>query len=270
MAEHKIAVFLKQLRKTFGYSANEVVCRLKEYNINISAKTLYGYESGLSMLNADVFVALCDIYKCDNPMDLFSTPSLKATDYKLVEKYQSLDDHGRELINMVLDKELQRVKNSQTKERTASQGCRIINYYQRLASAGTGQFVFDNIPVDMIEIPDIPRYKKVKYAIGVNGHSMEPEYYEGDKLLVEPTDTIEYGEIGIFISEGDAFVKKLGTNELISINEDYDNIPFTPNTRCVGRVIDILNDLDVFSKENLDAIRNGMNVNAESSLVQNW
>ena len=56
--DYNIASVLKQLRKTSNYSAVEVIKRLKKYEIDISAKTLYGYESGLSMPNANVFVAL--------------------------------------------------------------------------------------------------------------------------------------------------------------------------------------------------------------------
>ena len=41
-----ISGFLKQLRKTSGFSANEVVKELQKYDIDISAKTLYGYEIG--------------------------------------------------------------------------------------------------------------------------------------------------------------------------------------------------------------------------------
>lgn len=109
MTEQTIAGFLKQLRKTSGLSANEVVNNLKSYGIEISAKTLYGYESGLSMLNADVFVALCRIYKCDNPMELFGNISITSQEYKHIEKYRSLDTIGRETVNTVLDCEFERV-----------------------------------------------------------------------------------------------------------------------------------------------------------------
>lgn len=66
MSKSAIAKFLKQLRIISGMSVDEVVGKLQKYGINISTKTLYGYESGVSMLNADVFVALCRIYKCNN------------------------------------------------------------------------------------------------------------------------------------------------------------------------------------------------------------
>ena len=117
---------------------------------------------------------------------------------------------------------------------------RLINYYYRLASAGTGQIVFDMPPTKKIEIPDRPEYKKVDYAIGVNGDSMEPEYSDGDILLIEMTDDIENGEIGIFIVEGESYVKKRGRNELISLNTEYENIPLTENSKCMGKVVDKL------------------------------
>lgn len=117
---------------------------------------------------------------------------------------------------------------------------RLINYYYRLASAGTGQIVFDTPPTKRIEIPDIPGYRKVDYAIGVNGNSMEPVYHDGDTLLIEMAEEIEIGEIGIFLVDNESYVKKLGEGELISLNPKYNNIPLTENSKCMGKVIDKL------------------------------
>ncbi len=117
---------------------------------------------------------------------------------------------------------------------------RIINYYYRLASAGTGQIVFDAPPTKRIEIPNIPEYKKVDYAIGVNGNSMEPVYHDGDTLLVEMTDEIDPGDIGIFLVDNESYVKKLGDGTLISLNPEYDNILLTENSKCMGKVVGTL------------------------------
>ena len=81
----------------------------------------------------------------------------------------------------------------------------------------------------------------VSYAIGVNGRSMEPAFYDGDILLIEPTCQIEVGEIGIFIVDGEAYVKKLGKEELISLNRGHPNISLTEYSNCMGRVVDRLN-----------------------------
>ncbi len=100
--------------------------------------------------------------------------------------------------------------------------------------------MFDAPPTKRIKIPNIPEYKKVDCAIGVNGNSMEPVFHDGDMLLIEMTDEIELGEIGIFIVDNESFVKKLGDLELISLNPEYDNIPLTENSKCMGKVVEKL------------------------------
>lgn len=108
MNNQNIANFLKQLRKTANLSVIDVAGKLRQCNIEISSKTLYGYESGLSMPNADVFVALCKIYNCDNPMDIFPTPSFKSEEISLINKYRNLDEHGKEMVDFTLTKEWER------------------------------------------------------------------------------------------------------------------------------------------------------------------
>lgn len=76
---------------------------------------------------------------------------------------------------------------------------------------------------------------------------MEPTYYDGDTLLVEMAEKIEIGEIGIFSVNNECFVKKLGHDELISLNPASKNIPLNETARCMGRVIgktttDVIND----------------------------
>ena len=119
-------------------------------------------------------------------------------------------------MNYILDREAARTAALNEKDvliaqlQTKPTNTRIIQYYQRLASAGTGEVIFEGMPIDRIEIPDVPKYKRVSYAIGVNGHSMEPLYYDGDMLLIEPTCQVDIGEIGIFIVGDKAYVKKAG------------------------------------------------------------
>lgn len=106
--DYNIASVLKQLRKTSGFSASEVIKCLKEYKIDISAKTLYGYESGLSMPNANVFVALCRIYKCDNPLDIFGNTSISPSEISIIEKYRFISEHspaGKETVDYILNRE---------------------------------------------------------------------------------------------------------------------------------------------------------------------
>lgn len=170
--------------------------------------------------------------------------------YRFVSTYSP---NGASVVDTVLDREntiaeqlkdqkerIEELEKSVLPDNIHNADARLINCYYRLASAGTGQIIFDMPPTDKIEIPDIPEYKKVDYAIGVNGNSMEPEYNDGDTLLIEMAEEIEMGEIGIFLVNNESYVKKLGNGELISLNPEYDNIPLTENSRCMGRVVDKL------------------------------
>lgn len=149
-----------------------------------------------------------------------------------IKKYRSLDTHGKELVDMVLNKEYHRPK-----EFVQLMPPIIVPYYGEVASAGTGQFVFDDIPPEMIEIENCMENMHVNFAIGVNGDSMEPTYSDGDTLLVEKQNSVNVGEIGIFMIDGEAFVKELGDGVLISHNKDYEDKKINENTICLGKVI---------------------------------
>ena len=255
---NNIGDILKRLREENNLTGKEAVEKLKELGIDISAKTLYGYESGRNSTNADTFLALCKIYNCQNIMNVFldSTDEVLFTnkEWNVLEQYRSLDNMGKSHIDYELNREIKRIEELQKQSeyikhlenaehndnKISDIDTRLINYYYRVASAGTGQIIFDMPPTKRIEIPNTPKYRKVDYAIGVNGNSMEPLYYDGDILLVEMTEEIEIGEVGIFQVDNESYVKKLGEKELISLNPASPNITLNETARCMGRVIDKL------------------------------
>lgn len=229
---------LKESRINAGYTQEQLANKL-----GVAKSTLSGYESGnrdpsmytiskmMEILNVDANFLWQD--DTDFPMQV------SYEEIKHIEKYRALDQYGQETVSYILDREIERVKQiEQATSFTSSPAVtRMINYYYRLASAGTGQIIFDMPPTKRIEIPDKPEYRKADYAIGVNGDSMEPVYYDGDTLLVEMTDHIEQEEIGIFSVNNECFVKKLGKGELISLNPKSKNIPLNETARCMGRVV---------------------------------
>jgi len=251
---------LKEGRINKGLKQSDV----KQYT-GIKNTTLSNYENGITEPDIDTFLQLCELYELDYAAILAEAYglSVQGEDFKIrpseidvAKKYRFISTHspdGASVVDTVLDREhsiAKKIKEQkehiEKSEKEFSQNnvhnadIRLINYYYRLASAGTGQIVFDMPPTDKIEIPDIPEYKKVDYAIGVNGNSMEPEFSNGDILLIEMTEEIDIGEIGIFIVDNESYVKKLGNGELISLNPDYENIQLTENSRCMGKVVDKL------------------------------
>lgn len=231
---------ITQLRKENGYKTRKEFAE----KLNIPETTLRNYETdarepGHTFLKqlSDFFSVSADyLLGLTEEREKYSSHQLKSSEYEHIEKYRALDQHGQETVSYILNQETERVKQIE-QAATAPAATRIINYYYRLASSGTGQIIFDMPPTKRIEIPAIPEYRKADYAIGVNGNSMEPVYHDGDTLLVEMTDRVEIGEIGIFLVNGESFVKKCGKSELISLNLESKNVPLNEDARCLGRVI---------------------------------
>ena len=158
-------------------------------------------------------------------------------EYTHITKYRRLDTISKELVDLVIDKELERsTSDSVLNDNVVDFGnYKEIPCYPRLASAGTGEYLFDDIPTDTIKI-DTREYPKADYAIQVNGDSMEPTYYDGDTLIVERNAIPEIGKTGIFIVDGVSYVKRLGNGELISDNKAYNNI-VGEYGECLGKVL---------------------------------
>lgn len=217
-----------------------------------SSAVISNWEKDINKPNADKIVELCNVLDISLSflLDYYgkSSNDVTSSEFSLIKKYRFISERspdGAKVVDTVLDREYSIAtqlkshrENFLIQEKIATAlRIRLINYYYRLASAGTGQIIFDMPPTKRIEIPDIPEYKKADYAIGVNGNSMEPIYHDGDTLLIEMTEEIERGEIGIFMVDSESYVKKLGDGELISLNPEYDNIKLTENSKCMGKVI---------------------------------
>jgi len=240
-----IGTKLKEIREKTGMNKKEFA-----HFIGIKYTTYNNYETEarepasdfLTLISKKFDVSIDYLLGLKEDSSILHSYQLKSFEYEHIKKYRTLDILGQKHVDTVLQWEVLRME--QLKQAASSPAAkpplRLIQYYQRLASAGTGQYVFDSIPTEQIEIPDIPEYRKVQFALGVNGLSMEPLYSHGDILLIEPTQEIQPGEIGIFLHNGESFVKELGDGVLHSLNDLYDDIEITEDTRCVGRVIDKL------------------------------
>lgn len=250
MSEGKIAALLKEKRKGRGMSVKGSVSELSKRGIDISEKTLYGWESGARQPDADTFLILCDIYE----IKTLSEVSVKADSAALtppeldhIKKYRTLDGHGKETVDVVLDKEVQRMEEMRKAEEKkvlkpkAAQEPEdkvVIPLMRNRASAGEGVSLEDD---DFIPIVVDRAYEtsKADFAVRVTGSSMEPKYYDGDVLLIRKQPSVDIGQIGIFTINDEGYVKMQGKDRLISVNPDYDDIYPSEydDVRCKGLVL---------------------------------
>jgi len=163
-----------------------------------------------------------------------------AVEKKLIADYRKLDDHSKEVVQVVIRKELERnIPSEPNYDNIIPIKKYQVPYYDMPVSAGTGNPLDEEYPekVDLAEQPP----KGTDFIVRVSGDSMEPTYHDGDKLFVKEQPSIEIGEIGIFVVDGNAHVKELGVDRLISHNEKYSDIIINEYIRneCCGKVLGI-------------------------------
>ncbi|WP_194746246.1 S24 family peptidase [Staphylococcus chromogenes] len=107
-------------------------------------------------------------------------------------------------------------------------------------SAGVGERLHDeSLFTETVKAPVPPH----DLALKVNGDSMEPMFKDGEIIFVEKTHNIKNGQIGIFIIEEEAYLKKVLVEDdrltLISLNKNYKDLHFYENqsVKLVGKVI---------------------------------
>lgn len=246
--ERKTGTILKELRKNSNLSVQDVLTKLRAFGEEIQAPTLYAYENNTRAASADMLLALCQIYDCNNILETFSGVkpdySIPSDDeWIVIEKYRQLDGIGQNHVNSVLGWELERTQAAQEQsgriDELQNNACQryFMTYYQKLASAGTGEYLFDDVPTDTIEVPYNEISAQADFVIGVNGDSMEPDYYDGEKVYVRKTDDLSVGKVGIFVQGNECFIKEKGTDCLISRNKDYPDIIPASDIRLIGEVI---------------------------------
>lgn len=135
-----------------------------------------------------------------------------------------------------MPKQVEKQGSQVVKEPTKS---RIIPLYMTGASAGTGNWLSDDVPVEWMTIPKTSLTEQADFMLKVRGDSMQPKFFDNDVLLIKKSPSILEGEIGIFILNGDSYVKQMGKGELISLNPAYKTIKLAgyDDIRCAGKVI---------------------------------
>lgn len=216
-----------------------------------SSGVISNWENDLNKPDAEKIVRLCSVLDISASylLDYYGKPENEFTtaDINHLKKYHELDDFGRKTIDIILDRESERVKtlnqqNDRIKdleskpiiiEKYDDTMMRIYTYLRKIACAGNG-FYFDDIPTETIEAPYL---EGAEFIVGVNGDSMEPTYKDGDLVYVEKRQIIETGEIGIFVVNNECFIKEAGEEGLISHNPEYPMIPGSENIQCIGKVL---------------------------------
>lgn len=230
---------LKRRREEIGLTQVQLAKTL-----GVTKGAVGNYESEISSPKADILYRLFDVLKCDanylfqDEMNALQEDNATLWEMEnIIKKYRNLDDHGKKIISLVMEEELQRIQDEENSRNVAVRDMAKVIYYDFPASAGTGMFLENEYPT-YIEVPKDKIPAGTDFAIRVSGDSMEPNYIDGDIVFVQQTE-VHKGDTGIFIIDGDGYIKELGDGILISKNKDYKDIKINENNEqhILGKVV---------------------------------
>lgn len=217
-------------RKELGLSQAELAAQLTAMGLPVSNQAVSKWENGSTLPNARQFLAVCEALRIDDIKGVFSGGG----DGLLA----GLDREGR---RRALDYiQLLRDSGHFAIKREESPRLRSLPLYSLAVSAGTGQFL-DGEDYEMVEVgAEVP--EGANFGVRVAGDSMEPEFHDGQTVWVRQQRSLMTGEIGIFLYDGNAYLKQLIAREdsmaLHSLNPCYEDIIISPELplRVLGKV----------------------------------
>ena len=269
-----IGTTIAKHRKLKGLSQGKLAEELTKFNLTPSVASVSSWEKGVSIPNALQLLSICsvlgitDIYSEFIADDGSLLSGLNDEGKKRAMEYIALLRSSEEfsIRAAVLDtpagsicdtaaggirplpagvkSSRKKIIENNTSNKRISEGetaTRLIRLYELPASAGIGEFL-DGDSFEEVEAgPDVPA--SASFGIRVSGDSMEPRFHDGQNVWVERKETLDSGEIGIFVLNGAAFIKKLlltATHaELVSLNKAYKPIRIKEgdDLRCYGKVL---------------------------------
>lgn len=226
-----IGQLLSQRRRELEINQTELAEAMSLRGFPVTNQAVSKWEKGATLPNAKQFLALCEILEIDDVRGEFSCGSEGI--------FAGLCREGRRL---ALDYvQLLRDSGRYANRREEPVYLRSLPLYSLAVSAGTGQFL-DGEDYEMVEVGvEVP--DGANFGVRVAGDSMEPEFHDGQTVWVRQQRSLMTGEIGIFLYDGNAYLKQLVALEhsmaLHSLNPAYSDIVISPELplRVLGKVV---------------------------------
>ena len=189
---------LSEIRRKKGYTLSEFSDLLARYGVNAQRAAISKWENGETTPNIYQLTAICHALNImEGPSYFTDMPSMRPPLNEI--GMQKLEEYKNDLIASG------RYQPSKAVEE------RLVEYVTKRvsripASAGNGSFL-DEESFDYVEVPKNTVPDKADFGVYVSGDSMEPFYHGGQLVWVESCDRLNRGEVGVFIYDGDGFIK---------------------------------------------------------------
>lgn len=225
--------------KKFRLRAQITVDQLAD-DLGISKSSVRNWECGLTRPDPQYLYRLFTIFNVE-PNEFFNIKgvggSLTSQERSLVDCFRALDDNGKDAV--ITFAEAMNEKAYHRKLVIAYGKMNSVENHGRRASAGSGEDWPDYSETEKVILFDNPFVSQADEIITVSGKSMEPQFMDGDAVLVKYCTELRNGDIGIFYVPGmGGVIKQKAWDRLHSINPEFDDIfPYEEGAQIVGRVL---------------------------------
>ena len=221
--------------------------------LGITANAVSNWEQGRSRPDVALIPALCrildvsfyEIYGLTDPQ------KYKAAEIRHLENYRKLKPGNRGLVdglmgNMLRLQDAENVRNL----------IRLPFFDKPLAACIGDPTEFEGLSEE-IYLYESDEFRRADYVFRVNGDSMEPEYRNGDLVLVERVPSglkLQDGEIGAFIVGNEMYIKEYRRDGLYSLNKKYDVLKFDEEQAVylIGKVLTVLDPESIASQSDVE------------------
>ncbi len=224
--------------------------------IGVTSNAISNWENGRTRPDFSVVPKLCEalgitlyeLYGIDSKQDTYT-----AKEKSMVERYRGLS-HPHQL---AIDSLLSSLETAETVG-IFPEIIKLTLCDKGLAAGFDGGVEFEDNGTPIYLYPNTnTAIRQADLVFPVNGDSMEPEYHDGDLVLVEKypgCPELQYGEVGAFMIGNSTYIKIYEEGGLESFNDKYSTMTFTEydNVTLIGRVLGILEPASVASTKDAE------------------
>ena len=238
------------IEQKFTYAFGEVIRKYRaraKYNqrdlaerMGVNQNTICNWETDKRQPDAQTLRRLCllldiPLYEFFGIEDKHS--KLSEREQRLLDFYRSLDANGQEDLETFAEAMSGNVHKRRL--RVALERMNSVADLGRAAAAGDGVDWEDHPESESCILYDSSAVSAADEIITVCGQSMEPQFHDGDRVLLQYCSELSYGDIGIFYVPGmGGVIKQVAHDRLHSLNPDFDDIfPYEDGAKIIGRVL---------------------------------
>ena len=225
--------------------------------LGVKSNAISNWEHGRTRPDLNQIPKICaalgigfyDLFGVDDPMRTFT-----AKERAIIEDYRYLNEQNKSVFNAVLTTLTERQRAEECPPIT-----KLIKFQKQLAAGFDVSAEFDDEGED-IYLYSSEEVDSADCVFTVSGDSMEPEYHDGDLVLVRRypgCGKLRPGDVGAFMIGNETYIKEYQKDGLHSYNEAYKTMHFNSDDHVIliGKVMGLVEEEDLATDEHIELYR---------------